>query len=152
MCALLLMWLGTGKGYAQLLEAPTTPSVKPLYTITQDDNYQSNYSVYVPQTAFYYGVVGRSGGSVGGNVGGSAVRVISAWRGSMTSIGATSPMTIANPATMVVRRAPGGGGTGNGNVYGEPGTIPVGDMPWMLMLLMLVGYGIWRWHESQAEE
>lgn len=61
-----------------------------------------------------------------------------AWKGSVSDVGAVSPMTVADGLTK--RRA---GSWGNNNKPADP-FVPVGDTPWLVLVLCVVGYMLLR--------
>lgn len=118
------------------------------YTSVQTDSSTCNYRVWTPLRSGYH--ITQAGSASPQKIGsvqylGQANRLMPAQialRPNLYAIGAvslddaceeTTPETMSRPR----RVSPGGG-------IGEPGALPVGDVPWWVVLLTAVGYALCR--------
>ena len=118
------------------------------YTSVQTDSSTCNYRVWTPLRSGYH--ITQAGSASPQKIGsvqylGQAYRLMPAQiavRTNLYAIGAvslddaceeTTPETMSRPR----RVSPGGG-------IGEPGALPVGDVPWWVVLLTAVGYALCR--------
>ncbi len=128
---------GFGSVYAQSGFKPNQGSVKPLYTITGEHKEPTLLSVDgMPTVSNIMSRVGSGSSSYG--TGASSHLMFSAWRGNLFSLGAEAPATnvVTAVAPPPVRRI---------DENYQPGDwVPVGDVPYWLFAVLLVGYGVWR--------
>ncbi len=152
LCLLAGSWLGS---YAQSDFQPMAGGVKPLYTTSM-----SEYKKFVRLSYDYspqlYRVTGQASACRPATSIASPNYTVRAWRGTLSEMGATAPVSVS--VTPVMRRAnedygpdvppPNIDTDGDGipDVSDDPPTppVPLGDTPWWLVAVLLLGYCCYR--------